>query len=397
MHSIMKRTRLSSRKRVSADAAELGRLATCLAESGGKLEDGFWEKQLDELIGQLLKNGAEDDLNAALDRLFDSHATAHDCLADAIENCAESDSLQHEGKDFDVMLFCAPILAWSRFSIPSGTIPASILQTLQVHLGAHIFSADAQITLVDYLFSPDQLPHSFVDTWQLMRELGQAALKRLPVRFDASSLPETNQFLSDTRYLIGAIAVPHGKPLFHWNEDTHATRESSLKEWVKQGGPSLESLLTGCAFQPLIADAYHAACRAADMASRPYSLRASVAFLQTALGRQPETLRAVIGAFYDKRLEEYRISFGPRDDDAIFHGVVWPLLGSEDENTDVVAEVETLLLEAGIKEVVVHDQQFPFEFCDDCGAPLYPNIEGESVHAELPEPEQSNLTSQTLH
>lgn len=391
----MKRTRTSSRKRISSDAVELGRLAVCLAESGGKLEEDFLEKQLGELIVQLLRNGAEDDLNAALDRLFDSHAAAHDCLADVIEDCAESFTTQHEDADFDVMLFCAPILAWSRFSIPSGAIPRSTLQMLEVQLGAHVFSAQAQIALVDYLFSPDQLPHTFVDTWQLMRELGQAALKRLPVHFDASSLPETNPFLSDTRYLIGAIAVPHGEPLFHWNEDTRATRESALKEWTRQGGPCLEPLLTGCAFQPLLADAYHAACRAADMASRPYSLRASVAFLQTTLGKSPESLRAMVGAFYDKRLEEYRIGFGPRDGDAVFHGVIWPLLGNEDENTDVVTEVENLLREAGVKEVIVHEQQFPFEFCDDCGAPLYPNAEGESVHAELPE--QSNQPSQTLH
>ena len=94
-------------------------------------------------------------------------------------------------------------------------------------------------------------------------------------------MPETNQFLSDTRYLIGAVAVPRGMPLFRWNEDDSVTRESALKEWIKQGCPSLEPLLAGCAFQPLLADAYHAACRLADMASRPYSLRASVAFLQT--------------------------------------------------------------------------------------------------------------------
>lgn len=392
---IMKRTRISSRKRISANAVELGRLAVCLAESGSRLEDAFLEKQLRALILQLLEDGAEDDLNAALDRLFDSHAAAHDCLADMIEDCAESVTLTHEGKTVDLMLFCVPILAWSRFSIPSGAIPRSTQQMLEVQLGAHVFSAHTQIALADYLFSPDQLPHTFVDTWQLMHTLSQAALKRLPVHFDASSLPETNPFLSDTRYLIGAIAIAHGEPLFHWNEDLRATRESALKEWTRQGGPCLEPLLTGCAFQPLLADAYHAACRAADMASRPYSLHASIAFLQTMLGKSPESLRVVVGAFYDKRLEEYRISFGPRDGEAIFHGVIWPLLGNEDENTDVVTEVENLLREAGIKEIIVHEQQFPFEFCDDCGAPLYPNVEGESVHAELPE--QNNPSSQTLH
>lgn len=391
----MKRNRLPSRKRISADATELGRIATSLAESGGKLEDLFWEKKLSDLISKLLQNGAEDDLNAALDRLFDSHAAAHDCLADTVEACAESCILTVAGSDYDILLFNAPLLAWSRFSIPAGTIPKSTLQSLSVHLGAHVFSADARISLANYLFSPDQLPRSFVDTWQLMRELGAAAVRQEALALDVSVLPETNQFLSDTRYLIGAIAVPHGKALFRWNENDHNTRESALKEWIKQGGPCLEPLLTGCAFQPLLADAYHAGCRTADMASRPYSLRASVAFLQTTLGKPAESLRAVIGGFHDKRLEEYRVAFGPRDSEVIYHGVIWPLLGVEDENTDVVGEVETLLRESGIKEIVVHHQQFPFEFCDDCGAPLYPNVEGETVHAELPE--QSTPSSQTLH
>ncbi len=156
----MKRNRLSSRKRISADATELGRLATCLAESGGKLEDAFWEKQLAELVDKLLADGAEDDLNAALDRLFDSHAAAHDCLADIIEARAESCVLTQQGQDFDIMLFNVPLLAWSRFSIPAGTIPKSTLQTLKVHLGAHVFSANAQIALADYLYSPDQLPRN---------------------------------------------------------------------------------------------------------------------------------------------------------------------------------------------------------------------------------------------
>jgi len=391
----MKRNRLSSRKRISTDATELGRLATSLSESGGKLEDAFWEKQLTELIDKLLNDGAEDDLNASLDRLFDSHAGAHDCLADLIESRAESCVLSHQGQDYDIMLFNVPLLAWSRFSIPAGVIPKSTMQTLKAHLGAHIFSANAQMALAEYLYSPDQLPRSFVDTWQLMRDLGGAALCGNTLKLDVSAMPETNQFLSDTRYLIGAIAVPRGMPLFCWNESDNCSRESALKEWVKQGSPCLEPLLTGCAFQPLLADAYHAGCRTADMASRPYSLRASVAFLQTTLGKPAESLRAVIGGFHDKRLEEYRVSFGPRDDDTVYHGVIWPLLGAEDESSDITGEIETLLRESGVKEVLVHNQQFPFEFCDDCGAPLYPNIEGDAVHAEMPE--QNNAPSQTLH
>jgi hypothetical protein len=390
----MKRSRFSARKRISTDATELGRLATGLAEAGGKLEDAFWERQLAELVDKTLHDSGEDDLNAALDRLFDTHAAAHDDLADMIESRAESCVMSHQGQDFDILLFNVPLLAWSRFSIPAGAIPKSTLQTLKVQLGAHVFAGKAQIALADYLYSPDQLPRSFVETWQLMRELGTAALGNQELKCDVTTMPETNRFLSDTRYVVGAIAVPRGTALFRWNEGD-STREAALKEWVKQGGPSFEPLLTGCAYQPLLADAYHAACRFADSASRPYSLRASVAFLQTTLGQPAEGFRAVIGGFHDQRLEEYRIGFGPRDSDATYHGVVWPLLGAEDETTDIAAEIEAVLRETGIKEVVAHDQQFPFEFCDDCGAPLYPNIEGDAVHAELPE--QNNAPSQTLH
>jgi hypothetical protein len=159
--------------------------------------------------------------------------------------------------------------------------------------------------------------------------------------------------------------------------------------------PCLNHALPGCAYQPLLADAYHSACRAADSASRPYSLHASVAFLQATLGQAPEALRAVVGGFHEQRLEEYRIGFGPVDSELIYHGVVWPLLGIEDDNTDVPGEIEATLRKAGLTEIVLLDQQFPYEFCDDCGAPLYPNADGDTVHAEMPE--EAGLPSQTLH
>ncbi|MCM8595079.1 DUF2863 family protein [Accumulibacter sp.] len=391
----MKRNRLSSRKRISADATELSRLAIGLADSGSRLEDLFWQERLGELIDRVFQDGTEEDFTGSLDRLFDANPAAHDGLADLIEAHAESGVVASNGQEFDVLLIATPVLAWSRFSIPAATIPKSTLHTLKVHLGAHVCSAGARLSLADYLYSPDQLPHSFVETWQLMRRLGSAALSGTDLVTDASTMPETNRFLSDTRYLLGALVVPRGKALFRWNEADRCTRESVLREWVRQGGPALESLLTGCSYQPLLADAYHAACRSADSASRPYSVSASVAFLQDALGLTPEKLRAVVGGFHDQRLEEYRIGFGPRDGEAIHHGVVWPLLGAEDENSEISGEIETALRKAGVKEIVVLDQRFPYEFCDDCGAPLYPNVEGETVHAEMPE--ENSSSSPTLH
>ena len=390
----MKRPRFGSRDRLSRDAAELQRLATGLSESGGKLEDSYWEAQLAETVDGLLKNGGEDDINTALDRLFEANPRAHDELADMVESRAETLRIDVQGQPFDILLFAAPVLAWSRFSIPAGSLPKSTLQTLGVHLGAHVFGADARLALADYLFSPDQLPRSFCDTWQLTRELGEAALAGKPLTIDASAMAETNRFLSDVRYLIGAVALPAGCALFRWNEKD-GNKDAALKEWIKQGSPSLEPLLTGCAWQPLLPDAYHAACRNADRLSRPYSLKASVAFLQTTLSLMPADIRAVVGPCYDRRMEEYRIGLGPKGSEQVFHGLVWPLLGNEDEATDAIAEIESTLREAGVQEVLFLDHHFPMEFCDDCGAPLFPNADAELVHAEMPEQPQTG--SQVLH
>ena len=390
----MKRTRFGARDRLSRDAAELQRLASGLSESGGKLEDAYWEAQLAEVVDSLLKNGAEDDINTALDRLFEANPRAHDELADMVESRAETNRVDAHGQAFDIQLFAAPVLAWSRFSIPACPLPKSTLQALNVQLGAHVFGSDTRVALADFLFSPDQLPRSFCDTWQLTKQLGEAALAGHHLVVDTDGMAETNRFLSDVRYIVGTIAVPRGKPLFRWNEKD-GNKEVALKEWIKQGSPNLEPLLTGCAWQPLLPDSYHASCRNADRLSRPYSLKASVAFLQSMLGLMPADIRAVVGPSYDRRMEEYRVGLGPTTGDEIYHGIVWPLLGAEDEATDAAGEIEAVLREAGVKDVLFLDHHFPMEFCDDCGAPLFPNREAELVHAEMPE--QPAATSQVLH
>lgn len=391
----MKRPRFGARTRASREATQLCWLAEGLAKSSGKLEDRFWESRLAAQVDEALHHGGEDDLNAALDRLFEANPPAHDELADMIEARAETTVLTQGDQAWDILLIAVPLLAWSRYAIGAGTLPGNALAAFKAQLSGHVLAADARLALCDYLFSPDQLPRSFVDTHLLTAELGARALVGTDLSIDASGLPETNRFLSDTRYLLGAIAVPQGAPLFRWHE-RDGSRETALEQWVKQGGQSFEPLLPGCAYQPLLADAYHAACRQADRASRPYALQASVAFLQTAFETSPDALRAVIGPCWDQRLEEYRIGFSMRDKNNVIHGVVWPILGSEEEHADVAHEIETLLRQAGIGEVAILDHRLPLEFCDDCGVPLYPNLDAEMVHAELPE-EHSAQAPRLLH
>ncbi|NDD76609.1 MAG: DUF2863 family protein, partial [Betaproteobacteria bacterium] len=48
------------------------------------------------------------------------------------------------------------------------------------------------------------------------------------------------------------------------------------------------------------------------------------------------------------------------------------------------------LRELGVNDIRVHAGCSEPEFCDDCGSPLYPNSEGEVVHAEMPEDSEPN-------
>jgi hypothetical protein len=147
----------------------------------------------------------------------------------------------------------------------------------------------------------------------------------------------------------------------------------------------LRPLFQGCAFELLIPDGFFSAWRMADRLARPYSMHATVDFLQSTLNISANKLRAVIAPFYDQWLEEYRISFTLKDRDEVLYGIVWALVGDEDENTDTVAQIETTLEECGIAHTTLLDNRFLLEYCEECGAPLFPNPEGEVVHAEFPE------------
>lgn len=387
----MKRSRFSRRSKQTPDTEELIRLATQLSLSGSRLEDVFWERRLATTIDRVLRAQDEAALNAALDHLYGAGGRAYDELADMVENCAESHrhAIGAAPAGQDVLLFAAPVLAWSRYAIPAGPIAPDVLNNLRVQLQGHVLAADVRFGLADYFFSPDQLPQSYCETGALTEKLAKAALHGRDLKLDPNSMAETINFLSDTRYVIGAICAPAGAPLFRWQEED-GNRTEALKQWRAQGGEVLRSLLPACATEPLLPQSFHAAIREADRASRPYSLRSAVSFLQTTLNVLAANLRAVVAPYYDRQIEEYRIGFALGESADVVHGVVWPLLESEDEAAELPVQIDSVLREAGLREVIILEHRFPLEYCDDCGAPLYPNPEGEPVHAELPEQEQDS-------
>lgn len=402
----MKRTRLPRHTRQTPDFELLVRLANGLGLSCCRSEDAYWETRLAALIDRLLEDGDEATLNAALDHLYPAKDRAYDALAEMAETRCETRQHSVPAKQGEtaearaargsgLLLFNAPVLAWSRYAIPAGAIGAPTLANLRVQLQAHVFAEGVRIGLADYLYSPDQLPQSYCETAQLTEKLGKSALHSRDLHLDPAQMPETASFLSDTRYVLGVAAVAPGAPLFRWQEDD-GDRNEVLRQWRKQGGEVLRPLLTGCASELLLPQSYHAACRDADRLSRPYSLRASVAYLGTTLNRAAGELRAVVAPFYEQNLEEYRIGFTLKDASQVIHGVVWPMLDAEDDATDMPAQIEAVLREIGIGEVLQLDHRLPLEYCDDCGTPLYPNPEGEPVHAEMPE-EQAEAAPRHLH
>ncbi|MBI3140406.1 MAG: DUF2863 family protein [Rhodocyclales bacterium] len=380
----MKRSRFARRGGMNRDTEQLARLAGGLAASGSRVEDAFWEARLAESIDRLLRTGNEEALNAALEHLHEADGRAYDELADMIESRAEGGSLKADGGEFDVVMFAAPALAWSRFSIPAGPLPAAVLAAARVQLQAHVLAAGTKLALADFLYSPDQLPRGFAETYRLANQLAKLAVDGKELHIDPRQLPETTRFISDTRYLVGAAVAPRGGALFRWQEED-SSREQATAQWLSQGAAALQPLFAGCAYELLLPEAYHGACRSADQGLRTYSLRAAVAFLQTTLGVPAQELRAVVAPFFDQRLEEYRVGFTLRNSSDVVHGVVWPLLGAEDESTDAVAQIEAVLDETGVGAVLALEHRFPLEFCDDCGMPVYPTPEGETSHAELPE------------
>jgi Protein of unknown function (DUF2863) len=94
---------------------------------------------------------------------------------------------------------------------------------------------------------------------------------------------------------------------------------------------------------------------------------------------------AVVAPFYDRELEEYRISLMRENQTDVLHGVVWPVLGSEADEGTVADEIEAILKQLGVGNVVQIEHKFPLEHCSDCGAPLFSDTESELIHAGFPE------------
>jgi hypothetical protein len=399
---------------LSAESQRLATYAQAVGQAASRIEERAWEHSLDAQLQKLLKTGHQDSIDATLNALFKEDLNAYDVLMDSVEAVSESGTIQIEtadgvSKPFDVLLVAAPILAWTRFAIASGAIPSDILQTLTAHFSAHLLADGTQLAMSPTLFSIDQLPRSHVETYGKVHKLAQAALKGTVLKAD-TKVPETAPFLADTRYLLVAVVAPAGAPLFRWQMAEHQAtfaveRASALEQWRVQATPTVNRLLPGCGIELLLPEAYYMACREADKLIRPVSIRAAVHYLTHTLSVEASELRAVIAGFGEEsaegQIDEYRVAFTQRSSPDVIYGVVWPLYGQEDEEgtppegpgalaalqtpMTPVEDITSHLNAAGITQIKKHNERYVMEFCDDCGAPLFADPQGELAHAEMPE------------
>lgn len=405
----MRRSLKNSTRKFSADSQNLASLAQSLAQSGSRLERRHWESRLDQAFQKMLGSQQQQAIDSALDHLFHTDPTGYDVLLDGVETISSSCKLEHEGTSFEGMLLAIPVIAWTRFVIPSGQISGEHLQALFAHLHGHVLAKNVRAVLAPALFSIDQLPRSYCDTYMLTRRMIDAAIAGKDLQLP-SELPETAPFLADTRYLLMAIVVESGQPLLRWEEEeasanAQLSRRNVLSQWQVQAGPNAQLMLPGCGIELLLPESYYVACREADKAVRPVSLRAAIHYLTNTLSAEASQLSVVIAAVGDQangmRVDEYRISFSLGGNPDVYYGVVWPLYDEESADEDMLPElprrpgfaaplsphqqIVIALREGGVTKIQNSDTVFSPEFCDDCGAPLFCDSAEEMVHAEMPE------------
>lgn len=386
-------SRRSPSSRLSRDASRLTVLAAALNDSGCRLEDRYWENRLDSLLEKLLRSGHDETVESALDALAPLSNGAYEILLEQAETLSESTRLDKDGVAHDVLLVAAPVVAWTRYKIPQGPIASEHQQAIVAQMHGHVLAQGTHLAIMPQLLSIDEMPQGFSQTLQWLQRLGTQALGGSATRPQRNEVPDIENLLADTRYLVMAVAAPVDAPIFRWQEldDEAVSRESCATRWREQIQPTLAAMLPGCVLETLLPDAYYLSNREADRRIRPVSIRAAVTWLTESAQLPVTDLRAVIVGCGESRVDEYRVGFTSRSSNDVYYGVIWPLYGNESEisaNPDQVEPIEEIaaaLKDNGIQEVRRLPGLLPPEYCEDCGAPYFPNPLGELVHAELPE------------
>ncbi len=395
-----------SPRSLNRDAQRLLSLTDALMHSGSHLEDTYWEGLLTSQLEKVINGKKNKTTESALEFLSQENPEAYEILFETAESLTESVTLTHDGQLYDALLFSAPIIAWTRYQLPDGVLSIAQHAALEQALKDTVIAKDSRVILAPNLLNFDVMPQSFHETRTWTQQLGQAALTGEPCTVGADKLPDSEGILADTRFIIGVIVVPQGQPLFQWqlsDADAHQRRRQYQQAWSSACADILEPLFTGCQTQYLGADAYYSNNREADHKIRPFVIRSAVTWLHTAANISNDKLRAVIVGCGDPILQEYRVGFTTQGSKAVIYGCLWPVLSKEEAFAELIdtnsisaaEEITAILKEEGVTEIRRLPGVYQCEYCEDCGAPYFPDMLGELQHPELPD--DTNLEPMQFH
>lgn len=387
------RSRPSSLSRTSLTLISL---AEALAAGGSRTEGLWWRQHLSQALNKALSARQGHTVEAALDHLLEQRSTAYEVLVEQAEAHSESVTLSHQGELYDAQLISAPILAWTRYQLPSGELDEQQRKLLSKLLSTTTLAPGAIHYLQPSLIRFDQLPQSFRETRAWVNALAQHALGMRRDPPDVRKADTPPDLLADAYFLMAVVVVRQGEPLFQWQSLPTATppnRASIAALWAEGCARITDPLFTGCLMEYLSPEAFYTSTRQADQAIRPLTLKAAVTWLQTAAHLPGKELRAAIVACGEQTIEEYRIGFCTRQNNDVIYGCIWPSLSPEESSPDQGSDgqidtwdtLAALLREAGIQDIRRLPGLQALDFCEDCGTPYFPNMLGEMQHPELPE------------
>lgn len=385
--------------RLSRDAQRLLNLAIELGRSGSRIEDHYWEALLGAQIDKILLGKKNRTVETVLEQLMTDDSHAYELLAEEVETYSESAVFTHKRKHYQALLITVPFLAWTRYQLPKeDRITEAQLRHFEKCLVETTLAPDSTFVLLPDLVSFEQMPQSFHETRNWTQQLALKALD--PAHIPDFTLRESNHHdgvLADARFLVGAIVVPKGNAFFRWqtqqDETSFFSRFDCIQAWYDSTHTTVSSIFTGCHVEIMVPNAFYLNNRESDRRIRPMAVKAAITWLHMAANLSPDNLRATVMACGENSPEEYRIGLSPRQGNDVIYGCIWPILSKEEamaetidsEEPSLTDQIAALLKELGIAEVRRLPGLHPGEFCEDCGAPYFPNPMGEMVHPELPE------------
>ncbi len=383
-------------KYLSSDLSryEFERVARLLTESSSRLEDTALEVRLDAMCREALDMGDDTELEAALSLLKDDQIPAYEQLLSMAEDCAQS----HTNGTETSILMLIPILTWSRYKNFTGVVEDEILIELAESVRRHIAGPKARVAMGNVMFSSDNIPESLtaVRSWLKSISAGGAVAD---IRSKITK-PTVNDF-ADSRYLACTITAENPADLFRSPNETVMERARGQMLFCLDAHDLLEMPMIGSVFEVQPPSAFFTAWRQSESSMRIWSLKSLVDFA-AGMGHTAGDITACVALFVPgakaapDAMAEIRVGICPKDDPKrVVSGIAWPVLPEEFEQAEVLAA--DVLTHKGVKNILVHPQSFPLEWCDQCGAPLYANVDGMVVHIDFSETDTEKELPPTLN